>query len=303
MKIEGKQTAHHTDHERTAPLSAVLRGNRRVIAFAGAVVVVGLVVYLVASGTGRLSKRQHGYRTQGSQYGDEMPPAPVDESQFRQYFSRQIANEHTVDFFKYLQKRFDAQPIEAHYQGVREYLVNQFGEGRADDFMKLYEKYTEYEMTLAQQKQLWDREPPRTTEDAMEFLRDIQKYRAEYFGSDLAEDIFGAEDRYNEYTLRRNDIVKNTQLSGAQKEQSLAALQKSVFGDTGEKAEMSPLERYFSKLRLYEKDLAALSPEKQYEMRQKFRLEIFPPDVAARLDAVDRNQMQYQTKYPSTKKK
>jgi lipase chaperone LimK len=212
----------------------------------------------------------------------------ADESAIKDKISKGTADSSTVDLLKFLQAQFpdDQDSLEEHFRKVQEYLTKEFGEIKALELMALYRKYTKYEMELAS-NELWKREMPRTPEQALDLLNDIHKHRQQVFGNDLADDLFGEEMKLYEYQIYRNEIIKDSDMYGADKERRIGDLQKRIWNETGERISMSELDAYELKLKLYTKDLTGKSEEQKKQMRSRFRREIFTTEEADRLEYLE----------------
>ena len=210
----------------------------------------------------------------------------INEQYFSEKFSKDIADKNTVDLFKFLQFKFDNDNLEDHFSEVLKYLIGMYGEDKAEELFRLYKKFTSYEIVLSGESFL-KRQQPASASEAIEFLNEIKNYREKFFGSELAADLFGDEQRMYEYKILLNEIVNDPDAYGSEKEAEINALKKNTGYEPDDKNEMSELDIYNMKLRLYKKDFSQMSEEKQKELKRKFRSEIFTPDEASRLDAVE----------------
>lgn len=273
--------------------------SKRTLFIAGGIVALAIIIVIVAfvgkRGGESLSSEKRINDFLGLSFSGEQPIDVNDDIHFQKWFNKDVTNEHTVDLFKFLQMRFPGTNFEDHYREVYQYLLSKFGEQKAQALLALYKKYTEYERDLPRQKELWDRERPRNTEDAMALLRDIQKHREEVFGKEVADEIFGEEMRLYEYQLRRNDII-NGGASGREKEAAIKGLQRELWNSEGERLTLSEFDQYELKQKLYAKELAAASPEQRQTMLKQFRQQLFTPEEAARLDELEWHQEQERRK-------
>jgi lipase chaperone LimK len=210
----------------------------------------------------------------------------INEQYFSEKFSKNIADKNTVDLFKFLQFKFDNDNLEEHFSEVLKYLIGTYGEDKAEELFRLYKKFTSYEIVLSGENFL-KRQQPASASEAIEFLNEIKNYREKVFGSELAENLFGDEQRMYEYKILLNEIVNDPDAYGSEKEAEINALKKNTGYEPDEKNEMSELDIYNMKLRLYKKDFSQLNEEKQKELMRKFRSEIFTPDEASRLDQLE----------------
>ena len=208
-----------------------------------------------------------------------------DEHFFSEKFNKDTADKFTIDLFKFLQFKFQNDNMDSHYSDVLNYLISKYGEEKGNELLELYKKFTNYEMGLSDQKFI--KRQPASAAEALEVLGEIKSHRENIFGKELADNLFGEEQRMYEYQIMHNEIVKDPDLYGSEKEKEISALQKNSGYESGEKPEMSEMDQYSLKLRLYKKDLSELNTEQQKELMKKFRYEIFTPDEASRLEQLD----------------
>lgn len=208
------------------------------------------------------------------------------EKYLREKINKDIADRNTVDLFKFLQFKFQNDNMEDHYSEVLSYLAGLYGEQKAEEYLELYKGYTQYEMGLAEQE-FFKRQQPSSAAEALNLLNDIKSYRESVFGSELAENLFGDEHRMYEYTIMQNEIVKDPDMYGKEKEKEISELQENLGYKPGEDSEMSEFDKYNFKLRLYKKDLSGMSADQQKELMKKFRSEIFTPEEASRLEELE----------------
>jgi lipase chaperone LimK len=121
-------------------------------------------------------------------------------------------------------------------------------------------------------------------------LKQIQQFRRDRLGVELADKLFGADVKAKEYAFRRADIVGDKLLYGEAKEDMLKQLNEDMWGEDADAVEKHPNDynRYKEKLLIYKKDMDEIDSD---ELRQKkikeFRNEFFTPEVVKRLDKVD----------------
>jgi lipase chaperone LimK len=202
------------------------------------------------------------------------------------YFADSIANPQTVRFFKALQGKFKNLDFESHLEAIHAYLRRMMSAERAEEMFALYKKFATYEKSLIADSKRF--RGPVSGRDALSYLRDIQRYRREFFGAETADRLFGLEVRTQEYLLRKG-LVLNENSYGAEKEKKLAALQRDIWGGKGSPLDegRQPLERYNEKLQIFARDLGELSDEERAERVRSFRSEFFSEDVVRRLEKVD----------------
>jgi len=203
-------------------------------------------------------------------------------------FADTIANEHTLDFFSDLQGRFKDMAYDEHMRAVRRYLHETIRPPeKAEEMYRLYGTYNNYQKEIYLDQKRWN--AGGTPEKMLENLREIQELRRRHFGKDTADSIFGVEVKGNEYALRKQIIIGDTGMAGAEKEKRLASLRRDMWGDQGDAADgpQRPLDRYNEKLKIYEADLASMTAEERDQKIREFRRELFTPEEAERMESAD----------------
>ncbi len=211
-----------------------------------------------------------------------------ESSAAKDYFSQGVANKHTLDFFSFLQDRFRDMGYDEHMKAVRGYLYGTIRpREKAEEMYELYAKYNDYQKELYMDRDRWA--PGGTPEEMLENLRKIQDFRRQRFGKDAADAIFGVEVKSSEYALRKQIIIGDTGMAGAEKEKRLASLRRDMWGDQGDAADgpQRPLDRYNEKLKIYEADLASMTAEERDQKIREFRRELFTPEEAERMESAD----------------
>lgn len=214
-------------------------------------------------------------------------PAGID---IRKIFAEGLINSFTtMRFFKHLEYQFkDSANLGEHLDRVREFLFSEFSESEAQQLFETYRKYIECEIALADEFRSFGL--VRTPEDALEILKRIQDFRRERLGEELADQLFGADVKAQEYAFRRAAIVGDNALYGPEKEELLKKLNEDMWGEEAEAVEAYPNEysRYREKLKIFDRDLAEITSEDaRQEKIREFRQQFFTPEVVQRLDEVD----------------
>ncbi len=214
------------------------------------------------------------------------------ESDMNAYFAKEIINDYTVYFFKSLQWRFRSSPdLDSHYQDVCSYLKSQKPLIRnAEDMCAFYKKFTEYEMSLEKQIASWG--APGNAAQALVLLEKQQEFRRKFFGEDIADALFRAEVKSQEYSIRRTVIVNDRKLYGDVKLQMLYQLDQEMWGDEAEAIEKSsilndPYNKYREKLVIYARDLSEMAPQAKDDFMRTTRREFFPEEVVKRFELLD----------------
>jgi len=203
------------------------------------------------------------------------------------YFSKDIINSYTIKFFKHLQRKYKDMPLEEHLETVRKYLLSIMNKDRAESIFALYKKFTMYEIELADEMKNW--ETPKNSEDMLRYLQNLQDFRRQYYGDEIADLLYGAQVKAKDYQIRRSAIMKNDELYGAEKEKKLQELNSKMWNDSNDpmSAMREPYEQYQEKLEIYHKDLNELAGTTKERKIDEFRKEFFTPEVIERLEKVD----------------
>jgi len=205
------------------------------------------------------------------------------------YFTDDIVNEHTLNFFLYLDEVcMDAENLADNLEQAREYLYSALPPQTAERMLALYQTYLHYQISLPDKIAEWG--IPKTPDQALENLANLQDYRRAIFGEEIADIIFGASVEAQEYAIRRNAIFYDDNLYASEKEELLRALNKDMWGnELTADANVPAYTRYQEKLQLYKKDIAELRTEEEREaFLQHLRMEVFDPVQRQRLQKVDR---------------
>jgi lipase chaperone LimK len=204
-------------------------------------------------------------------------------------FSSDIVNEHTMNFFIYLDEICkSAVDLADNLEKARQYLYSILSPETAGKMLKLYETYLNYQIGLQDKLKEWDM--PTTPNESLDRLAKLQEYRRAVFGKEIADIIFGASVEAQEYTIRRNAIFYDANLYASQKEQLLRELNNDMWGDelTAD-VNVTEYTRYQEKLQFYKKDISELrTKEERQAFIQHLQMETFDPVQRQRLEEVDR---------------
>ncbi len=209
----------------------------------------------------------------------------------RKYFSGDIVNLYTVRFFKFIQNQIEFTTREQHLQTVKNYLHSVLDPQKADEMFALYEIFLDYEIGIREKTKSWTQ--PGTTGELLKYLQNIQSYRREIFGDEIADAMWGAEVKAREYSIRKNGIMLDRNLYGAEKEQRLGALKEEMWGADAASIEDPPqtdpekFTGYQEKQAVYQKDLSEMTAGQRSEKIKAFRQEYFSAEQIARLEKVD----------------
>ncbi|MCX5850056.1 MAG: lipase secretion chaperone [Deltaproteobacteria bacterium] len=207
----------------------------------------------------------------------------------KDYFKDEIVNPYTLKFFMFLTDNFKEFDNEKDLlENINKYLYSIMPSDMADKIFAFYRKFLSYQLSLGEKTRQWGM--PKTTEEAIDFLHKIQDYRREVFGRDVADILFGASVKAEEYPMRRTAILGDKNMYGAEKEKKLKQLNEDMWGEEADKVDAyaEPYVRYKEKLAMYEKDFSGMNEyEKQAQIRT-IREEIFTKDQVKRLEDVDK---------------
>lgn len=205
------------------------------------------------------------------------------------FFREDVANKHTLDFFGFLQNRFQDMEYAEHMEAVRQYLRDTIHPPeKAEEMYELYGKYNEYQKEFYfNQSRLVKTGTPA---EMLESLRDIQEARRAHFGREAADAIFGVEVKSNEYALRKQTIIGDTGLTGSEKEERLSTLRREMWGAEADTVEgkQDPRERYREKLKIYEADLSRMDDGERATLIRKLRQDLFTSEEVERMEKSDR---------------
>ena len=259
-------------------------------------IVLAVIVTVIIAGITVEKKKHEGYVfDRNSKIGAKdvkiyLVPGEFNPDNVKDYFKKEVINSYTLMYFSFLDDKFkDSRNPEELLQSAREYLYTVMPSDEADKLFAVYKTYTYHQREINEEVKSWD--APSTPEKAIEYLHKLQEYRRKVFGDEIADALFGSSVKVGEYPIRRGIITEDKNLYGAEKEKKLADLKKDMWGDEGDTVDnyTQPLTRYYEKLDIYQKDMAAMgSDEERKAMDRQFREELFTPEQVSRLDDVDK---------------
>jgi lipase chaperone LimK len=217
-------------------------------------------------------------------------PGVLEKSDLEKYFAGEfVVTPYTLQYFIHLTSLFkDAASLEEALELAREFIFSQMPPDQAQKVFALYQKYLETELALAETQRDWG--VPQTIDEVIDLLRQIQDFRRERLGKDVADALFGPDIKVREYALRRGAIVRDEELYGAQKQALISGLSQDMWGQEAGIVDSyhTPYNRYQEKLEMYKRDLAEIaSPEAAKSLIREFREEFFTPEQVLALDEVD----------------
>src|SRR6056297_3512674 len=217
-------------------------------------------------------------------------PPEQEGIELRALFSEGLINSYTtLNFFKHLEHKFrESTTLGEHFNAVKEYLLSEFSEKEAKKLFETYKEYLQCEMDLLDEYKGFA--GVQSSEEAIEMLKQIQAFRRERLGKELADKLYGTDVKVKEYAFRRAAIVRSDTLYGHEKEERLAELNKDMWGDESAEvdAHRNAYNQYQETLEIYQKDLSeAASEEARQKKLRQLREQHFSPKVVAKFEEID----------------
>jgi lipase chaperone LimK len=136
---------------------------------------------------------------------------------------RLIVNEQTRNCFEYFITQYGEKNLAQIEQDFKQYMQQNQKEPARAQIIDLWTRYLKYRQSLG------DLTPPvGIAQDDAKYYRAIfsstQNLRKKFFSNYEIEGLFGPEDTYHEYTLKRMDILADKALNETEKAQKLKAL-------------------------------------------------------------------------------
>ena len=208
----------------------------------------------------------------------------------RALFSEGLINSYTtLKFFKHLEHQFrKSTTLGEHFDSVKQYLFSEFSDEEARKLFDTYKEYLQCEMDLLEEYKNFS--GVQTPKEAIDMLKQIQAFRRERLGKELADKLYGTDVKAKEYAFRRAAIVRSDTLYGHEKEERLAELNKDMWGDESAEvdAHRNAYNQYQETLEIYQKDLSeAASEEARQKKLRQLREQHFSPKVVAKFEEID----------------
>ena len=265
------------------------RSHKLIAVAAAAIIVIALIIYFVIS-----SHVPKGHVIKNSDtisIKEVLSYESVDFSDpknIREFLSDGKINGTTLSFLDFIMNKFpDASSFDEHYEQVKEYLYSVLPADEAEKMLSLYKKYIDYQRNMEKDVLKWDN--PKDTASAIKYLQRLQDFRREQLGDELADALFGPDVKIKEYQIRRNDVISNKDMYGAEKEAELKKIDVNMWGNDASQSDQlqKPYDTYMDKLAMYKKDLSEMPEAEQQAKIKDFRNQNFTPEVVKRLEDVD----------------
>lgn len=194
--------------------------------------------------------------------------------------NRLIVNEQTRNCFEYFITQYGEKSIDQIKKDFKAYIAQGHKEPALSQIYDLWDRYMKY------REQLGHLQPPSDDKESPQYYRSIysstQNLRKQFFSDYEIEGLFGKENTYHEYTLKRMEVVNDKKLSESEKAKKLKALFDELPEDWKENLEqINKLED----LRKLTADIKARggSSEEIHQMR----LNLVGPEATQRLENLD----------------
>lgn len=200
-----------------------------------------------------------------------------------------IVNEQTRNCFEYFITQFGEKNLKQIKKDFQSYIEQSYEEPARSQILDLWNRYIDY------REKLGNLTPPNIDSDHPQYYErifaDIKNLRKQLFSDYEIEGLFGAENIYNEYTLKRMAVMSDKRLSEIQKAQKLKELFNQLPVDWQENLEqLNKLED----LRKLTADIKTRggSAEEIHQMRTN----LVGPEATQRLEKLDSQRIDWKDK-------
>ncbi len=203
--------------------------------------------------------------------------------------NRLIVNEQTRNCFEYFITQYGEKSLEAISTDFKAYITQSHKEPALSQILDLWQRYLDYRNALGQLQ------TPNLSQEDPQYYRSIfsnmQNLRKQYFSDYEIEGLFGTEDAYHEYTLKRMAVMDDKKLSEAEKARQLQELFKQLPQDWQENLEQ------LNTLQDLRSLTAAIKARggSAAEIRQ-MRLNLVGPEATQRLEQLDGQRSQWKSR-------
>lgn len=191
----------------------------------------------------------------------------------------ELPEHNLAEYFRFLQTELaQGNSPSERTESIREHLLSSLSNKKAGELIDLYEKFTNFEQDAATKAKEW--EMPENADDTLTLIGAMQQYQQEYFGTEVATQLFGAEMKVMEYNARRAIIINDPYESGSEKEQLLERLGIDMWGEESYQelnAQKDPYDILDEKLLVFRNELAALDTDTRQEEIKRLRHQYLPP--------------------------
>ena len=203
--------------------------------------------------------------------------------------NRLIVNEQTRNCFEYFITQYGEKSLEAISSDFKAYITQSHKEPALSQILDLWQRYLDYRNALGQLQ------APNLSQEDPQYYRSIfsnmQNLRKQYFSDYEIEGLFGTEDIYHEYTLKRMAVMDDKKLSEAEKAQKLQELFKQLPQDWQENLEQLNTLQDLRSLTAAIKARGGSAAE-----IRDMRLNLVGPEATQRLEQLDGQRSQWKSR-------
>jgi lipase chaperone LimK len=205
---------------------------------------------------------------------------------------RLIVNEQTRNCFEYFITQYGEKNLKQIKKDFEAYVQQNYKEPSLSQILDVWRRYVDYREKLGSLK------APNLDPDHPEYYEtifaDTQNLRKQFFSNYEIEGLFGTEDIYNQYTLKRMAVMADKRLSEIQKAQKLKDLFNQLPTDWQENLEQINKLEDLRKLTADIKTRGG-SAEEIHQMR----INLVGPEATQRLETLDHQRADWKDKVGS----
>lgn len=194
--------------------------------------------------------------------------------------NRLIVNEATKNCFEFFITQFGEKTLNQIKTDFIKFSQNSYKDPLQSQLIDLWTRYIQYRENLG------DLQAPNFKQDEAKYykaiLSNMQSLRKKFFSNYEIEGLFGTEDVYNDYTIKRMEVMDDTQLSEQDKAKKLKELFENLPEDWKENLQQVT---QLDDLRKLTAEIKARGGSAE-ELRQ-MRTELVGPEATDRLEKLD----------------
>lgn len=221
--------------------------------------------------------------------------SPEKESLFKEIFSQMIVGSGTtLHYFTWLGHEYRrAASRQEHLVQVKARIFSQFPPDEAGQLFATYQQYLDCEIAVADLTS--DFGAVTSAEEGLALLREVQDFRRDFLGRELADKLFGERVKEKEYSVRRGAIINDRTLYAEEKQEQLERLAQDMWGES-DALEMSSHKtnaytRYQEALAINQKDLDEIDEETdRLAAIADIRNEYLSPEAVERIKTMEQQQ-------------
>lgn len=202
------------------------------------------------------------------------------EDQLKEYIAIRLVNRGTAEYFRFLQTHFNqGGSLQENTELIHQHLITTLPRDKGEELFELYKKFVNFEFEIAEETKDW--EMPESADETLELIEKMQRVQQQYFGEEVADQLFGGDLKGMEYNARRAGILNDRITSGIEKEAMLKQLDRDMFGEEAETLDekKNPYNLFEEKLFVYKNDLDEMTPSEKEEKIKELRELYLPPQA------------------------